>query len=189
MNPTITGATHQELKYTLSRSAIFQLFHYASAEATPPPFPYLSATATGASTLTHPLRPSKPAPSHKPIYSRLIPHLASHFKLSVCGPNDVPLLHSWLNDERVDEFWQEKGTIEQHEQFVAERTADPHVIPVIGSYVETTAEGEMKREPEPATYSEIYWVKEDRLGPLMDVRDYDRGAFAFAFSLCAEAPN
>jgi hypothetical protein len=83
----------------------------------------------------------------------------------------------WLNDERVDEFWQEKGSMEQHEKFLAERTADPHVMPVIGSYVETSSEGAVLREAQ-ATYSEIYWVKEDRLGPLMkDVRDYDRGAF------------
>jgi acetyl CoA:N6-hydroxylysine acetyl transferase len=120
------------------------------------------------------LRPAKPLPS-TPLYSRLIPHLNSHFKLAVVGPNDIPLLHNWLNDDRVDEFWEERGTLEQHEKFVAERTADAHVVPVIGSCVDTTAEGEMAREPEPATYSEIYWVKEDRLGPLMDVRDYDRG--------------
>ena len=168
-----TGATQEETKYTVSRSAIFQLFRYASSATIPPPFPYLPRTSSA--DLVHPQRPPKPLPG-KTLYSRLIPHLDSHFKLSVVGPNDTPLLHKWLNDDRVDEFWQEKGSLEQHEKFVAERTADAHVIPVIGSYVQTTPEGEMAREPEPATYSEIYWVKEDRLGPLMsDVRDYDRG--------------
>ena len=109
--------------------------------------------------------------------SRQIPHLDCYFKLAVCGPNDLPTLHTWLNDERVDVFWQEKGTWEQHETFLAERTADAHVVPVIGSYVTASKEGVVEAD-EQATYSEVYWVKEDRLGQLLGeakVDDYDRG--------------
>ncbi len=45
-------------------------------------------------------------------------------------------------------------------------------MPVIGSYVPQKG-----GEPQQAIYSEIYWVKEDRLGPLLPqpCGEYDRG--------------
>ena len=48
-------------------------------------------------------------------------------------------------------------------------------MPVIGSYVPQKG-----GEPQQAIYSEIYWVKEDRLGPLLPepCGDYDRGKFS-----------
>lgn len=138
-----------------------------------PPFPYVANRST--STPLVPLRPPKPA-AGTTIYSRLIPHLSEQFTLQVCGADNLDTLHNWLNDPRVDEFWEEKGSVEQHQKFIDERTADAHTIPVIGSYIGANTDGEMNGPRAPATYSEIYWVKEDRLGPLMsDVRDYDRG--------------
>ena len=49
-------------------------------------------------------------------------------------------------------------------------------MPVIGSYVPQKG-----GEPQQAIYSEIYWVKEDRLGPLLPepCGEYDRGEHAF----------
>lgn len=102
--------------------------------------------------------------------------MSEQFTLQVCGPDHLDTLHEWLNDPRVDEFWEEKGSLEQHKKFIDERTADAHTISVIGSYIGANQDGEVNGMLAPATYSEIYWVKEDRLGPLMsDVRDYDRG--------------
>ncbi|GAA5982542.1 hypothetical protein JCM10908_006692 [Rhodotorula pacifica] len=182
------GATKDAPRYTITRSALFQLYDYATdvpeTHHTPRlPFPYLPTTpaAGSPSTLEHPLRPPKPSPSHL-LYSRFLPHLTTepesptYFKLSTCTLKDLPTLHGWLNDPRVDQFWMEKGTLEQHRAFIEERTADPHVLPVIGSYVNLPAQGETPEEQ--AVYAEIYWVKEDRLGPLMPagtVQDYDRG--------------
>ena len=77
---------------------------------------------------------------------------------------------------------QEAGTWERHEAFVADHIADPHVVSVIGSYLKEADTARGDELAEQATYSEIYWVKEDRLGVTMvaqgnnDVRDYDRGA-------------
>jgi hypothetical protein len=34
----------------------------------------------------------------------------AYFKLSTCTLKDLPTLHGWLNDPRVDQFWQEKIT-------------------------------------------------------------------------------
>lgn len=163
------GATKNAPRYTVTRSALFQLYDYASdvpeTHHTPRlPFPYVATTpGDGApSALTHPLRPPKPNPSSL-LYSRFLPHLTTkpqnpaYFKLSTCTLKDLPTLHGWLNDPRVDQFWQEKGTLEQHRQFIEERTADPHVLPVIGSYVNLQEQGETPEEQ--AVYAEIYWVK------------------------------
>ena len=94
--------------YHLSRSALFQLFHYATAATVPPPFPSVSVpTIKGdgqTTVLAHPQRPPKPKPGHD-VYSRLVPHLDSFFKLAVVGPNDVGTIHDWLNEPRVDAFW------------------------------------------------------------------------------------
>ncbi|GAA6025316.1 hypothetical protein JCM10207_006242 [Rhodosporidiobolus poonsookiae] len=201
------GAVKNAPHYTVSRSAIFQLYDYASdlpeSHHTPTaPFPYLpvSPPAGSPSTLTHPLRPPKPSPAGL-LYSRFLPHLTTdpqspaYFKLSTCTMKDLPTVHSWLNDERVDVFWQEKGSLDAHKKFIEDRTNDPHVIPVIGSYVELADAGkgaEAMKEEEQAVYAEVYWVKEDRLGPLLPkgtVQDYDRGLHMLVGSNAHRGPH
>ncbi|KDE07161.1 hypothetical protein, variant 2 [Microbotryum lychnidis-dioicae p1A1 Lamole] len=172
----------------ISRGAVFQLFKYAcTSNQEAPLFPYVVAETAGT---VHPLRPTKPVPAST-IYSRHIPHLQQFFSLHVAGPSDLDTLHAWLNDERVDVFWQEKGNFEQHQKFLTDRTSDAHLLPVIGSYLpETTPEGQVNTSKEPATYSEIYWVKEDRLGPLMEgVQDYDRGLHMLVGSNAHRGPH
>ncbi|KAJ8291455.1 putative lysine N-acyltransferase C17G9.06c [Rhodotorula toruloides] len=200
------GATKKSPRYTISRSAIFQLYTYASDvpethHAPRAPFPYLPITPPegSPSTLTHPLRPPKPNPSSL-LYSRFLPHLTTdpqspvYFKLSTCTLKDLPTLHNWMNDPRVDQFWMEKGSMEQHQQFIEKNTRDPHVIPVIGSYVELREEnGQVRQQPEEqAVYAEVYWVKEDRLAPLMPagtVQDYDRGLHMLVGSNAHRGPH
>lgn len=181
----------------MHRSAIYQLYHYAHTSTLPIPFPHIPIPLEIKSQISsHPLRPAKPlAPTL--LYSRHISHLSSHFKLSVCGLGDLNTLHGWLNDDRVDRFWQEKGTWEAHESFLLERTADPHVIPVIGSYVtEGDKAGDRMEEceskEERAIYAEIYWVKEDRLGQYLGaerVEDYDRGLHMLVGSSSLRGPH
>ncbi|GAA6042400.1 hypothetical protein JCM8097_004498 [Rhodosporidiobolus ruineniae] len=194
-------------RYTLSRSAIFQLYDYASDipeshHSPTAPFPYLPVTppAGSPSTLTHPLRPPKPNPSSI-LYSRYLPHLTtnplrpSYFKLAQCTLKDLPTLHTWMNDPRVDQFWMEKGSLEDHQKFIEGRTADPHTLAVIGSYVELGDAGkgdEAIEKEEPAVYAEVYWGKEDRLGPLMPegmVQDYDRGIHMLVGSNSHRGPH
>ncbi|KAK4051524.1 hypothetical protein OIV83_002664 [Microbotryomycetes sp. JL201] len=146
--------------YRVHRSAMFQLYTYAINKIQPAPYP---AIFNGDA---RPARPPKPC-GDQPIYTRLIPHLDQLFRLQPCTQNHLNVLHSWMNDARVDKFWEEKGTIEQHEKFIADRTADPHTLSVIGSYVTNSGDKISTSEPQLATYSEIYWVKEDRLGPLI----------------------
>ena len=173
----LLGASVVSPSWEISRSAIFQLFHYAAASTIPIPFPYIPAT-TG--TVSHPTRPHHPS-TLKPIYSRYIPALESYFKMNLTTPNDLDTIHAWMNSPRVDLYWEQKGSRHDHERFIAERIEDRHLLSIIGSFVPKDGEGELK-EAEAATYLELYWVKEDRLGALYDVRDYDRGE-----SFCSSA--
>lgn len=177
------GATVVSPSWEISRSAIFQLFQYAVASSIPIPYPYLPTT-TGA--VTHPTRPLRPS-SSVPLYSRYIPALESYFKLQLCTPNDLETIHSWMNTPRVDLYWEQKGSLADHERFIAEHIVDRHLLSIIGSFVHVNSEGEVK-EPEPATYLELYWAKEDRLGALYDAKDYDRGShFVLSFEFFADS--
>lgn len=191
-------------QYELDRSTMFQLFHLATdshEEPIPSEFPYLPVTPPqGApSPLTYPLRPPKPTDS-RPIYSRYIPHLSkspaepTFFSLNLLNLTHLKTLHRWMNDPRVDEFWMEKGDLEKHQKFIEANLNDRHTLGVIGSYTtfEDGFEGGAPRV-EDAVYAEIYWGKEDRLGPLIpqdiQVRDYDRGIHMLVGSSSHRGPD
>ncbi|KAI9827273.1 MAG: hypothetical protein M1832_005411 [Thelocarpon impressellum] len=82
------------------------------------------------------------------------------------GPNDVELLHAWMNDARVAHFWGEQGAQSHQEDFLRAGLRSKHSFPVIGCW-----------DGRPFGYFEIYWVKEDRLGRHVDGGgdNYDRG--------------
>lgn len=78
---------------------------------------------------------------------------------------DLDTLHRWMNDPRVEEMWQVGGDRSVQEKFLLENLTSRHSFPVIGCW-----------DGKPFGYFEIYWVKEDRLGRLLDhVDNYDRG--------------
>lgn len=111
------GALIESPYYILTRSSIFQLFNYSNSNnSTSLPFPVNLITAKNTQTgnqFQYPLRKPKPTSnSLNPLYSRIIPHLDNiqYLNLNACTMNDVNILHKWLNDERVDKFWQESGT-------------------------------------------------------------------------------
>lgn len=82
------------------------------------------------------------------------------------GPNDVELLHSWMNNPRIAHAWGEEGPEVHQEEFLRNALKSRHSFPVIGCF-----------DGKPFGYFEVYWVKEDTLGKYLggDVRDYDRG--------------
>jgi hypothetical protein len=133
-------------------------------------------TKLGSGTVVrHPVRPSKPfTPSRKTsqngsggndgvtvgtLYSRYISSLDQFFCLDpLSSDQHLTLLHRWLNDPRVDAFWQDAGSLEDHERFVKGRVEDRHTLAVVGSYVNAArpqGEGEdvgpSVAQPEPAT--------------------------------------
>lgn len=110
----------------------------------------------------HPQRPPKPSGV---VYARYIPWLAQTIRFDVATLEDhLPLLHRWMNDPRVDAFWNEAGSMEHHRQYLSALIADPHMLPLIGRF-----------DDRPFGYFELYWAKENRLAPFYDADDYDRG--------------
>nr|WP_284260261.1 GNAT family N-acetyltransferase [Bradyrhizobium iriomotense] len=110
----------------------------------------------------HPLRPPKPTGT---CYARFIPWLGQVLSfVAVDVERDLPLYHRWMNDPRVEAIWGDGGDLERHRRDLEERTADPHVLPLIG-YADDV----------PFGYFEVYWAKENRLGPHYAAADFDRG--------------
>lgn len=109
----------------------------------------------------HPFRPPKPTGC---VYARFIPWLSGTLSFYVASIDDLPHLHRWMNDPRVDEFWNEAGSESAHRRYLERMLADPHVIPLIGRFNEQAF-----------SYFEIYWAKEDLIGPFCGAGDYDRG--------------
>lgn len=110
----------------------------------------------------HPRRPPKPVGR---VYARFIPWLSDSVSFRVADvEQDLPLVHRWLNDPRVDAFWNEAGDLDKHRQYLARILSDPHMLPLIGCFGE-----------QPFGYFELYWAKENRIAPFYDAADYDRG--------------
>lgn len=123
------------------------------------PYPY-DPVFTG--TVRHPRRP--PAPEGV-VYRRHIPWLDAELSFRVATiDQDLDRLHRWMNDPRVAAIWEEAGDLDKHRQYLGGILADPHMIPLIGCF-----------DGAPFGYFEIYWARENRIGPFYDVDDYDRG--------------
>ena len=101
-------------------------------------------------------------PSHSGVSVATLPTLASFAERK----SDVDLLHSWMNEPRVNAAWGCAGPRYTQQKFLEEGLSSRHSFPVIGCW-----------DGKPFGYFEIYWVKEDRLGRLLggDVGDYTRG--------------
>ncbi|ALA20355.1 MULTISPECIES: GNAT family N-acetyltransferase [unclassified Chelatococcus] len=110
----------------------------------------------------HPLRPMKPTGM---VYARFIPWLGGVLSLRAATVEaDAARLNRWMNDPRVAAVWAEEGDLDKHRAYLGGLIADPHMLPLIGSF-----------DGEPFGYFEVYWAKENRLGPFYDAQDYDRG--------------
>ena len=124
-----------------------------------PPLPQLHVMTDGR---RHPRRAARPMGK---VYGRFIPWLSEVISFRVADlDNDLHLLHRWMNDPRVDAFWNEAGDLDKHRRYLAGILADPHMLPLIGCFGD-----------EPFSYFELYWAKENRIAPFYDAADYDRG--------------
>lgn len=111
---------------------------------------------------------STPSPSFLPPGSALTPSSVSRVANSPPqSPTDLELLHKWMNEPRVSAFWGVQGSASVQEEFLRASLSSRHSFPAIGCW-----------DGKPFGYFEIYWVKEDRLGALVDsgaAGDWDRG--------------
>jgi len=110
----------------------------------------------------HPRRPPKPTGV---VYARFVPWLRQVLSFRVAAlDQDLDRFNRWMNDPRVAVIWEEAGDLARHRAYLETRLADPHALPLIGCF-----------DDEPFGYFELYWAKENRLGPHYDADDYDRG--------------
>ncbi|KAJ5244310.1 hypothetical protein N7489_004406 [Penicillium chrysogenum] len=156
----------------------------------PPPLQFTSTNG-----VRHPVRP-KPPHQGEVFYVRYIPSLSQYLSFRVAFvpmtaqgtdsrpgtpvstavtsvaqhltgdiSSDLDTLHRWMNVPRVEAMWAEGGPKSVQEKFLLQTLTSRHSFPVIGCW-----------DGKPFGYFEIYWVKEDRLGRLVDhVGNYDRG--------------
>ncbi|MGG6894976.1 MULTISPECIES: GNAT family N-acetyltransferase [Rhizobium] len=122
-------------------------------------YPEVSVLTKG---VLHPQRPPKPAGR---VYSRFIPWLNTQLGFHVVDIEaDLEHFHRWMNDPRVAAIWEDSGDLSYHRDFIAGRLADPRTLPLIGTFGGV-----------PFGYFELYWAKEDRIGPHYDADGFDRG--------------
>ncbi|WP_449434144.1 GNAT family N-acetyltransferase [Pseudomonas putida] len=110
----------------------------------------------------HPRRAPKP---NGEVYRRFDARLGSWVSLRTLEvERDLERFSRWQNTPRVNAFWQESGSLEQHREYLTKLQVDPHTVTLIGSF-----------DDEPFAYFEAYWAKEDRIAPFYAADDYDRG--------------
>ncbi len=110
----------------------------------------------------HPIR--RPIPDGT-VYLSHATAMGQTFRLKkVDLDRDLPTFHEWMNQKRVDHFWEESGDLAHHKAYLEKALLDPKVLPMIGFF-----------DDEPIGYFEAYWIKEDRLAPYCNGTDFDRG--------------
>lgn len=136
------------------------------ASQAPPPLTHVMTDDPGTALVWHPRRAPKPRPGST-IYSRWVPHLKENFSmvaLDYTNPEHLNLFHTWQNDPRVSQGWNETGTLEQHREYLRKMHQDPHQFAVLAAF-----DGVF------FAYFEIYWAREDKLGAYYPSQDFDRG--------------
>ena len=148
---------HPEIKLikngreSITRSELFQnpaLWHHTAAYSSSP--------------VEFPAR----APAHQGyVYRRYIPHLGKTISFRLTNPEkDLETFHEWHNQPRVSFFWELNKPKEELKEYMEKGLKDPHQIPMI-----------VEIDNDLVGYYEMYWVKEDRLGPYYESENYDRG--------------
>lgn len=115
-----------------------------------PPLDYQLTDEPGTALCWHPRRAAKPRPGSV-VYSRYVPHLRETFSMVALDYRDekhLDLFHTWQNDPRVSQGWNETGTLEQHREYLRRAHEDPHQVTVLAAF-----EGVF------FAYFEIYWGK------------------------------
>lgn len=137
---------------------------YASQAA--PALTHVLTNDPGTALVWHPRRAPKPRPGST-VYSRHVPHLGEEFSMVALDYTDaahLALFHTWQNDPRVSQGWNETGTLAEHREYLRRMHEDPHQFAVLAAF-----DGVF------FAYFEIYWAREDRLGAYYNSLDFDRG--------------
>ncbi|KAH8111132.1 hypothetical protein DFH11DRAFT_1729617 [Phellopilus nigrolimitatus] len=101
--------------------------HVSCSQARPPPSPLAAACARPR------VLPAHAASGGALLYAPVRAVLGLHVLDPVCK-EDIVAFHRWMNDERVNCGWDEKGVWERHVEYVSGVMDDPHVLPLIMSW-------------------------------------------------------
>ncbi|MBO9665243.1 MAG: acetyltransferase [Bdellovibrio sp.] len=118
-------------------------------------------TKTG--EVSHPVRPTQ-NPGEL-LYSRYVPSIQKTVSFRVMNvEKDLKTFHFWQNQPYVYEFWELNKPESEIKEYIEKGLKDPHYIPTFVEF-----------DGIPVGYFEMYWTKEDRLGPYYDSEAFDRG--------------
>ena len=110
----------------------------------------------------HPRRPDKRTGT---LYRRYIPWLDQSLSFRTLDrKHDLERFQRWMHHPRVSEFWQQAHSLQALDNYLRKLEADRHSQTLIACFDER-----------PFAYFEVYWAREDRLGPFYAAHDYDRG--------------
>ncbi|NIF27301.1 acetyltransferase [Pantoea sp. Tr-811] len=151
-------ATEQAGVYLCERALFWQLPE-PWLVAPSSPYPQQMLLSNGK---RHPRRAPK---AQGEVYRRFDARLGSWVSLRTLDVDqDLERFNRWQNNPRVEKFWQEGGSLEQHREYLTKQADDPHTLTLIGCF-----------DDQPFAYFEAYWAKEDRIAPFYPADDYDRG--------------
>lgn len=143
---------------TFTRSEFYQLpclwHHHDKYEITPEKW-------TETNGVRHPIRP---VPHKGHVYKRYVPSIEKTISFRLIKESDLDIFHEWHNQPRVYHFWELNKPKDELKEYIVKGIQDKHQIPMI-----------VEIDGEPVGYYEVYWVREDRLGPYYDSDAFDRG--------------
>lgn len=119
-------------------------------------------TWTETQNRSHPIRPR-----FQPglFYQRYVASIDKTLSFrSIDVEKDLAIFHAWHNHPRVYGLWELNKPMEELKTYIKNGLNDPHQIPLI-----------LEVDGVSIGYFEIYWAKEDRLGPYYESDPYDRG--------------
>ncbi len=109
-----------------------------------------------------PLRPPRPQGE---VYRRYDPRVRKTLSFRVADPVlDAERFTRWMNDPRVEYFWEQSGSLEVQTAYLERQLTGKHAFPLIGCF-----------DDRPFSYFEIYWAAEDRIGRHYSWQPFDRG--------------
>ncbi|STN24820.1 aerobactin siderophore biosynthesis protein, N(6)-hydroxylysine acetylase [Escherichia coli] len=98
--------------------------------------------------------PQRPPRPQGEVYRRYDPRIRRMLSFRIADPvSDAERFTRWMNDPRVEYFWEQSGSLEVQIAYLERQLTSKHAFPLIGCF-----------DDRPFSYFEIYWAAEDRIG-------------------------